>query len=147
MPLPVCCGLQYLMPASSIPKSKWSHKIVGGFYYICLCDMFTNTTSETSSYSSVAIPGTSWNCFRSGQQGHKPKTKSYTYLLLPARRCGWPLLPGSSWPHTHSCRRPVCCGGRARCAGRRVSRWAGAFGASADCPGLSPRAHRPCTTP
>lgn len=67
-------------------------------------------------------------------------------MPLPVKRCGWPPPPDSSWPHTRSCRRQVCCGDRARCAGRRVSRWEGAYGANVGCPCLSPHAHHLYTT-
>lgn len=68
------------------------------------------------------------------------------YWQHPAMHCDWWLLPGSSGLRRCRRPRPVCSGGRARCGGRKGSRWAGACGGSGGHLGLSRRAPHPCTT-
>lgn len=68
-------------------------------------------------------------------------------MLLPVKHFDWLLLPSSCVPHKRTPPRQVCCDGRVRYAGRRASRWAGAYGEIEGHLCQFQLALHPCTTP
>lgn len=68
-------------------------------------------------------------------------------MLLPARRCGWWLLPGSYAPRRRTPLRPVCSACHEQSSGRTGSRWATACDGIGSRPCPSPPSRHLCTTP